>query len=99
MHSDKHSQCTGWLPILEAADGVKTSVTKETISQDLEDVIRNVQELIDNHKKELIANQNACQVLKGKGLKVVQSIIGKVRDLEAEFVNTIEDKRKIFLAK
>ncbi|VDI82729.1 Hypothetical predicted protein [Mytilus galloprovincialis] len=89
-----HSQCTGWLPISEAADGVKSSVTKETISQDLEDVIRNVQELIDNHKKELIANQNACKVLKGKGSKVVQSIIGKVKDLEAEFVNTVEEQEK-----
>ncbi|XP_052073658.1 uncharacterized protein LOC127711596 [Mytilus californianus] len=90
----KHNQCTGWLPISEAADGVKSSVSKETISQDLEDVIRNFEELIDNHEKEQIANQNACKILKGKASKVVQSIIQKVKDLEAEFVNTVEKQHQ-----
>ncbi|VDI03212.1 Hypothetical predicted protein [Mytilus galloprovincialis] len=90
----KHSQCTGWLPISEAADGVKSSVTKETISQDLEDVITNFEGLINNHKKEQIANQNACKILKGKGSKVVQSIIEKVKDLETKFVNTVEEQEK-----
>ncbi|XP_063397713.1 uncharacterized protein LOC134682046 [Mytilus trossulus] len=90
----KHSQCTGWLPISEAADGVKSSVTKEALSQDLEDVIRNFQELIDNHKKEQIANHNACKFFRGKGSNVVQRIIEKVKDLEAEFVNTVEEQEK-----
>ncbi|CAG2192840.1 unnamed protein product [Mytilus edulis] len=53
----KHIRCTGWLPISEAADGVKSSVAKETIKQDLDDVIRNVEKLIDSYEKERISNQ------------------------------------------
>ncbi|CAC5400527.1 unnamed protein product [Mytilus coruscus] len=86
----KHSECTGWLPISEAADGVKASVAKETIKQDLEDMIRNIEELIDSHKKEQLSNQNVCKSLKDEASKVAQSIIQKVKDLEAELYKTID---------
>ncbi|XP_063448321.1 uncharacterized protein LOC134727856 [Mytilus trossulus] len=84
----KHSQCTGWLTISEAADGVKSLVANQTIKQDLENMIRNVEELIENHEKERIYTQNVCKTLKGEASIVVQSIIQKVQDLEAEFVKT-----------
>ncbi|XP_071177543.1 uncharacterized protein [Mytilus edulis] len=90
----KHCQCTGWLPISEAADCVKSSVTKETICIDLEDVVRNVEELIDNHETEKINNQNACINLKDEASKLVQSIIQKVKNLEAEFVKTVDLQHK-----
>ncbi|XP_071178914.1 uncharacterized protein [Mytilus edulis] len=86
----KHSQCTGWLTTSEAAGGVKSSVAKETIKQDLEDMIGNVEELIENHEKERINNQNACKSLKDEATKVVRRIIQKVEDLEAEFVKTVD---------
>ncbi|CAC5400526.1 unnamed protein product [Mytilus coruscus] len=86
----KHSQCTGWLPITEAADGVKSSVAKETIGQDLDDVIRSVEVLIDSHDKERLSNENVCKNLKDEASKVVQSIIKRVKELETEFVNTVE---------
>lgn len=86
----KHSQCTGWLTISEVADGVKSSVENQTIKQDLEGMIRNVQELIENHEKERIYTQNVCKTLKGEASILVQSIIQKVKDLEAEFVKTVD---------
>ncbi|CAG2192844.1 unnamed protein product [Mytilus edulis] len=89
-----HIHCDGWLPISEAADGVKSSVAKETINQDLEDVIRNVEDLIESHEQERISNQNVCKNLKDEASKVVQRVVQRVKDIETEFVSTIEVQQK-----
>ncbi|XP_071177542.1 uncharacterized protein [Mytilus edulis] len=85
-----HIHCDGWLPISEAADGVKSSVAKETITQDLEDVIKNVEDLIESHEQERISNQNVWKNLKDEASEVVQRVVQRVKDIETEFINTIE---------